>query len=98
VNGFAGTLKRLREKAGMTQKQLAEKAGLSAGSVANLEQGFRGPAWDTVQALALALGVDCRAFTEAVGSAEQAPAHRGRPAKSAETPVAKKTGRRTKKR
>jgi transcriptional regulator with XRE-family HTH domain len=63
-DGFATRLKALREKAGMTQSQLAEKAGLHMFGVAKLEQGLREPSWATVQSLAAALGVDCRAFME----------------------------------
>lgn len=61
---FAARLKALREQAGLTQKQLAEQAGLNVGAVFKLEQGRREPAWATVQALALALGVSCEAFME----------------------------------
>jgi transcriptional regulator with XRE-family HTH domain len=84
--GFHLRLKRLREAAGLTQGELAERAGMSKGGVANLEQGIRRPEWDTVQALAKALGVDCRAFQDdaAIGDAnEEAPKTlRGRPPKS----------------
>ena len=66
----------------MTQERLAEKAGLSKGGIANLEQGLRAPAWETVQALAAALGVTCEAFQQEPG--DVSPAKRGRPAKAAE--------------
>lgn len=54
---FAGRLKKLRVQAGLTQAKLAEMAGLHAFGVAKLEQGERKPLWETVQALADALGV-----------------------------------------
>ena len=57
VDDFALRLKTLRDEAGYTQAQLAEKAGLSAQAVASLEQGTRGPTWETVRRLAMALGI-----------------------------------------
>ena len=61
---FADRLKQLREEAGLTQPQLAELAGMNQFGVAKLEQGVRQPTWETVQALATALGVSCEAFQE----------------------------------
>ena len=56
-------LKRLREKSGLSQAALARLAGLHISVVFKIEQGVRAdPSWNTVQALASALGVDCRAF------------------------------------
>ncbi len=62
VDDFALRLKTLRDEAGYTQAQLAEKAGLSAQAVASLEQGTRGPTWETVRRLAMALGVGEQEF------------------------------------
>lgn len=62
MDGFADRLKALREKKGLTQKALANLAGLSLKAVSHWEQGLREPSWSNVQALADALGVDCRAF------------------------------------
>jgi transcriptional regulator with XRE-family HTH domain len=67
---FGERLKRLREGAGLSQRELAEKAGMHQFGVAKLEQGLREPSWATVQALAAALGVDCLAFT---GTGESGP-------------------------
>jgi transcriptional regulator with XRE-family HTH domain len=79
---FAGRLRELREKAGLSRQQLADKAGLKVGGVRNLEQGVREPGWRTVVALADALGVDCRAFLE---EPHDMPADRGgRPPKPKE--------------
>jgi transcriptional regulator with XRE-family HTH domain len=80
ANQFGIRLKELREQAGLTQPQLAEKAGMSKGGVADLEQGINQPSWATVQKLADALGVDCRAFQQPP-SAETQPQGRGRPRK-----------------
>ena len=57
VDDFTLRLKALRDESGYTQAQLAEKAGLSPQAIAALEQGTRGPTWETVRRLALALGV-----------------------------------------
>jgi transcriptional regulator with XRE-family HTH domain len=46
----------------LTQAQLATAAGREA--IARLETGAWEPSWATVQALAEALGVDCRVFQE----------------------------------
>jgi transcriptional regulator with XRE-family HTH domain len=61
---FAGRLKDLREGAGLSQYALAKRSGLSKQALSNLELGAREPTWETVQRLALALGVDCRAFVD----------------------------------
>jgi transcriptional regulator with XRE-family HTH domain len=75
---FGRRLRELRLAAGLTQEQLGEKRGLSLGGVRDLEQGRNQPSWETVLALAAALGVDCRAFTVAPGKATRARG-RGRP-------------------
>ena len=65
MNGFSTKLKKLREQAGLSQKQLADKAGVSQKAISFWETGDREPSWSAVQALARALGVTCEAFTEA---------------------------------
>ncbi|MFG1709672.1 ATP-binding protein [Nonomuraea sp. M3C6] len=51
-------LRRLRERAGLTQEQLAERAGISANAVSALERGIRQrPYRHTRDALATALGI-----------------------------------------
>ncbi|SES15115.1 NB-ARC domain-containing protein [Lentzea xinjiangensis] len=56
---FGPALRRLRERARLTQEQLAEKAGLSVNAVSALERGERRrPYPSTVRALAEALGLD----------------------------------------
>ena len=53
----AGTLKRLRAAAGLTQQELATRAGLSMALVMALEQGRRdNPRLDTLRKLAAGLG------------------------------------------
>src|SRR5262249_11022954 len=61
---FAGRLKELRAKAGLTQKELADKARVTLRAVSHWEQGLRSPSWDAVQKLAAALEVP---FTEFQG-------------------------------
>jgi transcriptional regulator with XRE-family HTH domain len=63
---FNERLKALREKAGMTQEGLARTACISVSAVSKLEQSDIDPSWSTVQALAQALGVDCRSFMQNV--------------------------------
>ncbi|MDQ4127315.1 MAG: helix-turn-helix domain-containing protein, partial [Actinomycetota bacterium] len=55
-NPFGGRLRRLRERAGLTQEELASRAGLSARAISDLERGERKrPYPHTVRALADAL-------------------------------------------
>ena len=76
---FAGRLRELREKAGLTQKELADKTGINLGGLRALEQGLNGPTWATLLALCKALTVDCTAFTTPP-KAQDKPGP-GRPAK-----------------
>jgi DNA-binding XRE family transcriptional regulator len=62
VDDFTIRLRQLREREGYTQAHLAMKAGLSPQAIAALEQGRRGPTWDTVRRLAYALGVSVEDF------------------------------------
>ena len=85
---FGARLRELREAAGLSRKDLAERAGMkSEGGIRNLEQGVNGPTWETVLALAKALGVDCTAFAEEPTEAPTAPRKPGRPRKQPEKPV-----------
>jgi transcriptional regulator with XRE-family HTH domain len=61
---FRDELKRLREKAGLTQEGLAQKIGTSVGNIRNYEQGISLPSFPGVVKLAKALSVDCTAFAE----------------------------------
>src|SRR5947208_15649317 len=77
---FAGRLKELRERAGLTQPQLAERAGMNRLGIAKLEQGVTKPSWETVIALCKALKVSCDAFLQAPATPQQTG--RGRPRKA----------------
>jgi transcriptional regulator with XRE-family HTH domain len=62
VSTFATRLRKLRHRAKLSQHALAARAGLTKDAIAHLEQGRRRPRWDTVAALADALGVSCEDF------------------------------------
>lgn len=55
---FAGALRRLRDRAGLTQQALADRAGISRKYLSELERGLQQPSWPVVLGLAAALG--CR--------------------------------------
>lgn len=63
-DGFASTLARLREAAGLTLQDLGDAAGLSRQRVHQLETGDVKPTWAVVQALAVALGVSTEVFRD----------------------------------
>jgi transcriptional regulator with XRE-family HTH domain len=74
---FADKLRELRGKAGLSQSQLATASGMSLSAVHDYEQGKREPSLKSAFKLAAALGVDCRAFAEAMaddGGPEARPA------------------------
>ena len=54
---FAGNVRRLRAKKGLSQKALADKVGISVSYVSMLERGQRSPPLETVEKVAKALGV-----------------------------------------
>jgi transcriptional regulator with XRE-family HTH domain len=82
---FGARLRELREKAGLTQEALARRVGeISTRQITRLEKGLHQPNWETVLALAAALGVDCLAF--------QAPAKR-RPKPATSYQAKKASGR-----
>jgi transcriptional regulator with XRE-family HTH domain len=85
---FAGRLRELREQAGLTQHQLGGKAGLSQAGIADLEQGRRKPAWETVVALCRALGVTPDAFLQEPRAMPER--RRGRPRKAGAEPAPKR--------
>jgi putative transcriptional regulator len=55
---LADRLRRLREAAGLSQADLAGQLGISRQAYWKIESGACGPRWQTVQRLAVALGVD----------------------------------------
>ena len=99
--GFAGVLRGLRARAGLTQEQLAEAAGLSPRTVSDLERGLAStPHRDTVRLLAdaLRLGGWARVEFEAAARGRVAPgrARGGGPAAATRTlprDIASFTGR-----
>src|SRR5262245_42906719 len=97
---FAGRLRELRERAALSQKELAERVGLTVRQVSRLETEAQKPSWETVVALAEALGVDCRAFL--AEPARMPEPKRGRPKKAGgsrhEEPAPKHRGGRPSKR
>jgi transcriptional regulator with XRE-family HTH domain len=78
---FAGRLRELRAAAKLTQFDLAVKAGVKPSTIARLEQGAAQPEWNTVRALAAALGVGVEVFAEPP-STSIPPRTLGRPKKS----------------
>lgn len=88
---FAGRLRELREGAGLTTYALAKKCGLTKQALYRLEQGGNEPTWQTVQLLAVALGVSCEAFTDPTlqpPAETEPPRPRGRPRKSTDAAAA----------
>ncbi|WP_338342867.1 helix-turn-helix transcriptional regulator [Fructobacillus fructosus] len=45
---FSKRLKSLREKEGVTQRKMAKHIGMSAGTIANLENGYSKPSFDVL--------------------------------------------------
>lgn len=77
---FADVLRKLREKAGLTQQELADKAGMPVGSLRNHEQGQRLPSWAAVVKLARALGVPTDSFADCDEvAADEEPATKKKP-------------------
>ncbi len=92
AESFGARLRRLRERAGLSQEQLAERAGLSGNAIGALERGERRrPYPDTVRRLADALSLDEAQRAELVASIVRTPkgaaAHLGDESRKA-TPAA----------
>ena len=90
---FADLLRRLREKAGVSQYRLSRLSGLSKQMVSRLELGDSQPSWETVQRLVKALGAPYEALADpSLELPAGIPARRrGRPPKHAavQTPARK---------
>jgi transcriptional regulator with XRE-family HTH domain len=54
---FAGNVRRLRSKKGLSQKVLADTVGISVSYVSMLERGLRSPPLETIEKMARALKV-----------------------------------------
>ena len=65
----------LRKTKGLTQLELSVDSGLSQSFLCDLEAGSRIPSIETLERLAMALGVSLSVLLEGVGSIEQT-AHR----------------------
>ena len=59
---FGERVKRLRERAGLTQQSVAVAAGLSIGGYCKLERGEVDASWSSVVRLAHALGAEVGEF------------------------------------
>ena len=57
LDRFAGNVRRLRSKKGLSQRVLAENVGISISYVSMLERGQRSPPLETVEKMARALKV-----------------------------------------
>ncbi len=55
LDRFAGNVRRLRSKKGLSQKALADDVGISVSYVSMLERGMRSPPLETVERMARAL-------------------------------------------
>ncbi|QTE03063.1 helix-turn-helix domain-containing protein [Streptomyces cyanogenus] len=76
ASGFGTVLRRLREKAGLTQDELERRSGISVSTIRGLETGKRSnPRMTTVQQLADALALRSEDREELLGAA--VPGHQG---------------------
>jgi transcriptional regulator with XRE-family HTH domain len=98
---FAERLAAARRLAGLSQYALARRSGVSKQALSLLELGERAPTWETVQLLALALGVSTEDFRDPglTLPPEKPPPRMGRPpkvkvAKNSKAPPDKARGRR----
>jgi transcriptional regulator with XRE-family HTH domain len=69
---FGEILKRLRERAALTQAALAEKSGVSLRTIQGWEQDYRCPVSASFFTLVKALGVSADAFAESTMSGQGA--------------------------
>lgn len=68
VQGFALTLRRLRQAGGLTLSELAQKSGLSISTLSKIENGAMSPTYDTISALAHGLQIElAELFSESPG-------------------------------
>lgn len=72
----------------MTQQELADATGLSLGALRHLEQGLRGPTWDSVVRLCRVLNVTSEVFMPPKDEAttHEPPPAKGRPKGKPEHP------------
>ena len=61
---FGKRLRNLRKQKGLTQEQLAETTMISVDFLSLVERGINAPSFDTLEKLAIALGVPVKYFFE----------------------------------
>lgn len=54
------TIRLRRKELHMTQRQLAEKADIDQQTISTLENGYKGPRWDTLEMVTEVLGLEIR--------------------------------------
>ena len=54
------TIRLRRKDLHMTQEQLSEKANIAQETISTLENGYKGPRWDTLMMVAEVLGLEIR--------------------------------------
>ncbi|NEA51723.1 helix-turn-helix transcriptional regulator, partial [Streptomyces sp. SID10815] len=87
AGGFGAVLRRLRERAGLTQDELERRSGVSVSTIRGLETGKRGnPRMTTVRQLADALALRSEDREELLGAA--VPGYRGAGSDTAAGPAA----------
>jgi transcriptional regulator with XRE-family HTH domain len=86
---FGEKVGRLREERSLSRYALAKMTGITQAGLAKVEGDESQPTWDTVQKIALALGVDCTTFVDSNLElpTPRPPVKLGRPRKP-ETPPA----------
>lgn len=65
---MGSAIRTAREAKGWSRATLAQKAGVAPGTVSNVELYGTEPRWDTVQAIAAALGLDLDAVLSSAPS------------------------------
>jgi transcriptional regulator with XRE-family HTH domain len=89
MGSFAERLNVALRESGLTMYALAKRSGVSKQNMSKLAAGRREPTWETVQRLALALGVSCDAFRdpELTLPPQGPPPRKGRPPKGKAEPA-----------
>jgi transcriptional regulator with XRE-family HTH domain len=84
---FAEKLRQLRAAKGLSQKALAESSKLAQSSITDWETGKTVPAFNAVQSLCVALGVECTVFNGCEYDEVADKRGRGRPPKADAEPA-----------
>lgn len=58
ADAFAGTVRALRQKGGMTLQELSKRSGLATSTISKIERAQLSPTYDTILSLADGLGID----------------------------------------